>query len=69
MTLKSLHEMSIMLNDSYNIDKYDMLARNIKKKIFELLYCKEDNFFYDRDKNGLRKYRSSQIFHLFQSKR
>ena len=68
MTLKSLHEMSIMLNDSDNIDKYDMLARNIKKKIFELLYCKEDNFFYDRDKNGLRKYRSSQIFHLFQER-
>lgn len=68
MTLKSLHEMAIILNDSNNIDKYDMLARRIKKNLFKECLSKEDSFFYDRDSNGLRKYRSSQIFMLFQER-
>ena len=41
-------------------------ARDVKNKLFELCYDKEDDFFYDVDKNGQkRKYLSSTIFHLF----
>lgn len=44
-------------------------AQQVKEKIFEICYDKEDAFFYDVDKNGnKRKYLSSTILHLFLEK-
>ncbi|MCR5350201.1 MAG: hypothetical protein K6E20_04325 [Acholeplasmatales bacterium] len=68
MTLKCIKEMAILLNDSNNINKYDKLARTLKKNLFKECFDEEDTFFYDVDINGKRKYLSSTIFHLFQEK-
>ena len=65
MTLNTIKEIAIILNDSKNINKYDSLARNIKKKLFEICYDKDKNYFFDVDKSGKRIYYSSTIFHLF----
>ena len=65
MTLNTIKEMAIILNDSKNINKYDKLARDLKKRLFEICYDEKDCFFYDVDKNGKRKYKSSTVFHLF----
>ena len=65
MTLNSIKEMAIILNDSKNINKYDKLKRELKKNLFNECLNKEDYFFYDVDINGKRKYKSSTIFHLF----
>lgn len=44
-------------------------ANEVKKKLFEICYDREDAFFYDVDRNGeKRKYLSSTIFHLFLEK-
>lgn len=41
-------------------------ASEVKKKLFEICFDKDDCFFYDVDRNGnKRKYLSSTIFHLF----
>ena len=46
--------------------KFEAEAKAVKEKLFELCYDKDDDFFYDVDKNGQkRKYLSSTIFHLF----
>ncbi len=65
MTLNTIEEMAIILNDSKNIDKYNKLKRDLKKNLFNVCYDKDDCYFYDVDKNGYRKYRSSSIFSLF----
>lgn len=44
-------------------------AKDVKKRLFEVCFDKDDCFFYDADKNGnRRKYLSSTIFHLFLEK-
>ena len=44
-------------------------AQNVKARLFEICYEKDDAFFYDVDKEGnKRKYLSSTIFHLFLEK-
>ena len=42
------------------------MANEVKKRLFEECYDKNDKFFYDVDKfENKRKYLSSTIFHLF----
>ncbi len=65
MTLNTIKEMAIVLNDNKNIQKYDKLQRDLKKNLFDVCFDEEDSFFYDVDKNGKRKYKSSSIFSLF----
>lgn len=40
-------------------------AEELRCRIREYLYDPEDDFYYDRDENGLRKYRSEHITRLF----
>ena len=41
-------------------------ARDVKKRLFEVCFDKDDAFFYDADRYGnKRRYLSSTIFHLF----
>jgi len=65
-TLTSLSKMAkeLALNDE--AESYKCMAAELKKKLFEQCYDRDDAFFYDVDKNGkLRKYLSSTVFHLF----
>ena len=65
-TQTALADMARMLGKNDEAAEWDKKAHAVKEKIFELLYDKEDAFFYDVDKNGnKRKFRSSTIFHLF----
>ncbi len=65
MTLNTLKEIAIILNDSRNINKYDTMARKLKNRLFEVCYDKDDSYFYDVKNNIKRKYKSSAIFSLF----
>ena len=67
MTLKTIKEIAIILNDSNNINKYDRLARDIKKNLFKLCFDERECFFFDYT-NKKEKYFSSTIFHLFLEK-
>ena len=65
-TLISLSKMAKILKLHEESDSWMAGAREVKRKLFELCFDKEDCFFYDLDKNGSkRKYLSSTIFHLF----
>ena len=47
-------------------DEWTRQAADVKKRLFEVCFDEEDCFFYDVDKNGIkRKHLSSTIFHLF----
>lgn len=46
--------------------RYANEAREVKERLLDVCFDKEDCFFYDVDKNGnRRKYLSSTVFHLF----
>ena len=65
-TLLTISKMANILGEKENEVKYKNMADEIKKRLFEVCYDKEDKFFYDVDKLGnKRKYLSSTIFHLF----
>ena len=65
-TPSALSEMARALSLEDEAEAYLSRAKNIKENIFRYLYCAEDCFFYDVDKNGnMRKYLSSTILHLF----
>jgi hypothetical protein len=62
-TLVSLAKMGEILGIK---NGYTPLAREVKKRLIEVCYDKDDAFFYDVDKNGnRRKYLSSTVLHLF----
>lgn len=62
-TLVSLAKMGEILGIK---NGYTRLAREVKKRLIEVCYDKDDAFFYDVDKNGnRRKYLSSTVLHLF----
>lgn len=56
------------------LGKYDQAAlwrkkaNSLRNAINKYLYDEEDEFYYDRDKNGLRKYRTEHITRLFLNK-
>jgi len=65
-TLRTLETMAQELALEREAAEWGREASEVKKKLFELCYNKEDCFFYDVDRNGCqRKYLSSTIFHLF----
>ena len=65
-TLTALSEMARELGLSAESEKWAKRASELKGKIFEHLFDKEDCFFYDIDRHlNKRKYLSSTIFHLF----
>ncbi len=68
-TAKALAKMAGILGYAKEADTWEKHAAEIKKKLFEICFEKEDCFFYDVDKKGQkRKYLSSTIFHLFMEK-
>lgn len=65
-TLTTLAKMANELGLAEESSAWLSEARDVKKKLFDVCFDKEDCFFYDVDKNGnKRKYLSSTIFHLF----
>ena len=65
-TLITISKMASILGEKENEIKYKIMANEVKKRLFEECYDKNDKFFYDVDKFGnKRKYLSSTIFHLF----
>ena len=65
-TLITLSKMARELGLTEESEQWLSDAKDVKKRLFEVCFDKEDCFFYDVDKNGnKRKYLSSTIFHLF----
>lgn len=65
-TQKALAEMALIFGEKEKAEHYLNNAKNIKAKLFEYCFDKEDAYFYDVDRNGnKRKCKSSTIFHLF----
>ena len=65
-TLTALSKMAKELGESSEADYWTAEAAKVKKAFFEICFDKDDCFFYDVDKNRVkRKYLSSTIFHLF----
>jgi len=62
----ALSEMASILGKENESRDYVLKAAEIKQKLFEHCFDKDDCFFYDVDRNGnKRKIRSSTILHLF----
>ncbi len=62
----ALSKMAEALGNTKEAKIWREKADMIKKRLFELCYDAEDDFFYDVDRNGnKRKYKSCTIFHLF----
>lgn len=65
-TLTTLAKMAEELGHREESRSWLEEAKEVKKRLFEICFDKDDCFFYDVDKNGKhRKYLSSTIFHLF----
>ena len=65
-TLSALSEMAAELGLEADSIRYASDAREVKKKLFEICFDKDDCFFYDVDKHkNKRKYLSSTVIHLF----
>jgi len=61
----ALAELATMLGKDHEAALWHEQAAEIKAKIDARLYCAEDDFYYDRDSRGLRKYRTEHITRLF----
>ena len=65
-TNAALSEMAEILGKKDEAAEWKNAAKTVKERMFELLYDKDDAFFYDVDKNGnKRKLRSCVVYHLF----
>lgn len=65
----ALYKMANLLGLNNDAQHWQAQAKNIKKRLFDLCFDKDDTFFYDVDVNGnKRKFLSCTIFHLFQEK-
>lgn len=65
-TLSSLSVMANELGLKEESEEWLRQAGEVKEKLIDICFDKEDCFFYDVDKNGKkRKYLSSTVFHLF----
>lgn len=59
---KALEEMARMLGNETEAENWKIKAENVKKRMFEYCFDKDDEYFYDVDKNGnMRKIRSISI--------
>ena len=61
----ALCQLAKLLGKNEEAILWENKAKETREKIKELLYCKEDDFYYDRNKDGLRKYRTEHITRLF----
>ncbi len=67
--LAALSEMANLLGDKEASKMWIRKAENVKKRLFEVCFDKDDCFFYDIKKNGEPvKVKSSTLFHLFLEK-
>ena len=65
-TLTALSSMANELGLTDEANEWTRQAQIVKENLFEICFDKEDCFFYDVDKNGVkRKYLSCTIFYLF----
>ena len=63
--LTALAELAEKLDKPRQAEEHRREAEKLKEKIFALLYDAEDEFFYDRAPQGLRKYRTEHITRMF----
>ena len=63
--LIALVELAEMLGKDREAKIFAEKAEALREKIYELLYCIEDEFFYDRSQNEWRKYRTEHITRMF----
>lgn len=61
----ALAEIAEILGKTADAAMWKQKAQETRLKIKELLYDPEDDFYYDRNKNGFRKYRTEHITRLF----
>jgi len=61
----ALAELAATLGKDHEAALWHEQAAEIKASIDAWLYCAEDDFYYDRDSRGLRKYRTEHITRLF----
>ncbi len=61
----ALAELAGMLGRSGDKLLWERKAQAVRNAIIEYLYDPDDEFYYDRDRNGLRKYRTEHITRLF----
>lgn len=61
----ALAELAELLGKSGEAAQWRMQAEKLKAAMRKLLYDPVDDFYYDRDRNGLRKYRTEHITRLF----
>ena len=65
-TLTALSKMARELSLKKESLEYELRAKEVKAKLFEICFDKDDCFFYDVNSRGeKRKYLSSTVFHLF----
>ncbi len=68
-TQKALAGLAKFCGKEKEAPEWERKAAEVKQRLFEVCYDKEDAFFYDVDKYGQkRKYLSSTILHLFMEK-
>ena len=63
--LDALAELAEILGMAENAAMHRQQAEHLKQKMRELLYDPEDEFYYDRSPQGLRKYRTEHITRVF----
>ena len=61
----ALAELAGRLGKGAEQERWRAKAEELRSRIREHLYDPEDDFYYDRDANGFRKYRSEHITRLF----
>ncbi len=61
----ALAELAELLGKTDESDLWRERATKLKEIIKKLLYDPVDDFYYDRDRNGLRKYRTEHITRMF----
>ena len=64
----ALAELATALGKTKEAVFWEQKARETRQKIKELLYDRNDDFYYDRNKDGLRKYKTEHITRLFLNK-
>lgn len=65
----ALAQMAKALGKEEEAEEWKKKAKAVQAKMLELLYNKEDNFFYDLDINGqFRKFKTIQIANVFQER-
>ena len=64
--LMSMSRFAEKLGKGEEAEMWKSKARDVKQRLFEVCFDKDDAFFYDADRYGnKRRYLSSTIFHLF----